>query len=98
MPCRQGPNLFSNRSSLTKNVGLVVVPVAQSRALRVEDVPDTDIRSETPDVNGGVESKGVARDVSAANSGDTGVATVVLPDTEVAVNKSVVQEEDWVGG
>lgn len=98
MPYRQCLSPVRNRPEINKDIALVAVPVAQSRALGVEDVPDTDVWSETPNVDSGVESKRVAGDISAANSGDAGVATVVLPDTEVAVNKCMVQKENWVGG
>jgi hypothetical protein len=80
------------------NISLVVVLVAQSRALGVENIPKAHIRAETVNVDSGVESESVAATVSAADGGDAGVTAVVLPDAEVAVDECVVQEKDGVGG
>lgn len=94
------PNALPDKRkrTLSNNISLVVVLVAEGRALGVEDIPDADSGAEVVDVDSSVEAQLVALAVSAGDLSDAGVAAVVLPDAEVAVDKSVVQEEDRVGG
>lgn len=80
------------------DISLVVVPVAQGRRHSVEDITDADSGAEIVDVDSGVHAQLVALAVRAGDLRDAGVATVVLPDAEVAVDEGVVQEENWVGG
>lgn len=84
--------------TLTIDINLVVVLVAQGGRLSVEDVPDADSGAEIVHIDGGVKAELVALGVRAGDLGDAGVAAVVLPDAEVAVDEGVVQEEDGVGG
>jgi hypothetical protein len=78
---------------------LVVVPVAHLLRLGVEYVVDSDIRCETLHVDHSVHGDGVAECVLAVDtrSSDAGGVSV-LPDAEVVVDESVVEEEDGVGG
>lgn len=80
------------------DISLVVVLVAQGSALGVEDIPDANSGAEIVNVDGCVESKLVTDGVSSRDGGNAGVAAVVLPDAEVAVDESVVKEENGVGG
>jgi hypothetical protein len=80
-----------------RNETLVVVLVAQSGAGGVKDIPDANIRADTINIDGGIQSKWVAGAVSSVNIVDTS-RVLVLPDTEVAVNEAVVQPENGVGG
>lgn len=104
LPCKQASDAADKTRDqietehVARDNSLVVVLVAQSGALGVEDVPDADGGAEVVDIDGGVESEAVADGVSAADGRDARIAAVVLPDAEVTVDEGVVQEEDRVGG
>ena len=95
--------IVGNRSKYPKNASskdkqvLVVVLVAQRWASSVQDIPNTNIRAETVDVDVSVESKRPTRDVVSVDTAHA-VRVIVLPDTEVAVDEGVVQPEYWVTG
>lgn len=82
----------------TKPTTLVVVLVAQRAGHGVQDIPDTHGRTEVINVNCSIKPKLVTLRIGSGDLRDAGVAAVVLPDAEVAVDKTVVQEEDGVGG
>jgi len=71
-------------------VQLVIVLVAQCWPCGVENVSDTHIRAEVIHIDLGIESKGISSGVSAPNGSHTLVASVVLPDAEVAIDEAMV--------
>lgn len=75
---------------------LVVVLVAQGSGGGVKDVPDLDSGAQAVDIDVHVKSQWAAVDVVAVDGGGANAGVGVLPDAVVAVDESVVKEEDGV--
>lgn len=76
---------------------LVVVPIAKGGLQSVQEVPDRLSLPDSSQIDHHVQSEGPSTDVVSVDAGGT-AGVGVLPHAEVAVNESVVKEENGVSG
>lgn len=92
---------FWRETKLANPIALVCVTVAERLSAdldttqSVDDIPNTDVRSDTTHVDHGVHGQCGAGSIDTVNAENAG-AISVLPDSPAVVNEGVVHPEDGV--